>query len=80
MNLLLSMLPDPETQSWSILLEDFTAVSGPVVSVWEVGAARAVCDVPVLQPPLEDTTHHLWSTIRGDVFQRQVVQECDHMD
>ena len=34
----------------------------------EVGAAWAVFDVPVLQPLLKHTTHHLWSAISCEVF------------
>ena len=36
--------------------------------MWEVGAAGAVFDVPVIQPLLEHTTCHLGSSISRDVF------------
>ena len=56
----------------------------PVVAMWKVGAARVVCDVLVLQPMLEDTTHHLGSPISGDVFwnvprSSEVSHDCDQV-
>ena len=41
---------------------------GPTICVWEVGATRVVCDVPILQPLMEHSTHHLWSSISSEVF------------
>ena len=37
-------------------------------NVEEVSAAWPVRDIPIFYPILEKATHHLWSTIRGDVF------------
>ena len=48
----------------------------PVVAVWEIGAARAVCDIPVLLPLLEDTTHHLAPARCRGIHRRSPVCTC----
>ena len=62
--LVVVMLPALETQSWSILFEDFTAVSALLLLCGKY-ALLGWC-VPILHPLLEDTAHHLGASISRD--------------